>query len=422
MKISAIVPAYIVNEQQVAWMKECLESICPLVDEVVVMDDGSIVKIDQFSKLFPNIAWYRTEKNQGSSRARNLAVAQAKNHLIFPLDCDDVVITNNFIDFVKAYDGTPLYGDMIKVRANGEEKVHQLLDFECDLLAKHVIAPVSVLFMKQQWKSLGGWDEQIDYIEDGEFNSRLMYIYCGKRFPKPVIKYRQHEFQKTRKYAAEHEQRLRKIIANVRSYKMAGCCGGRATKTSGRNNVTKVATTPISTFASRGTATVQSLPGAVEGRVLVKYMGGKGKGRHYYKGPVTKFAYKVVYGQFINVDPQDVLENGLFELVVKEKPRKVSAPKPVAPKPKAKRKAVEIVREPVVDEVSEDFETALELDSEEEEEDYMEIPDLLNQNFREVLAWLDDYGPTQEEAAVILDIEKQGKNRKKVIDWLERRL
>lgn len=422
MKITAIIPAHITEPLQVVWLREAVLSLYQLVDEIIVMDDASTVSFTGITDIDDNIQLFRTDTRQGTSRARNLAVERASNPVIFPLDCDDLVVPTTFEAFAKAFDGTPLYPDLIKISQNGDEKRHVQMDFSCDALMKYVIASVNVLHFKYHWEQLNGWNEEIDYIEDGEYNARLMYIYSGKRFPEPVVKYRQHKWQKTKIHADEHDVLLRRVITQIRSYKMAGCCGGRRpTKT---NNVTKdrVMTTPKSTFASKGAITVPAVPGSVEGLVLVKYTGGKGKGKHYYRGQGTNFAYKVLHNQYINVDPADA-NSSLFERVVREQPKPLKAkPKPVTPKPITKKEEPKVERKPVVAE--ELMREAYEADfgGGDESEEWIDMSEVLDQNYRKVIATLEELSPSQEEAEEILDAEKQGRNRKKVVEWLERRL
>lgn len=419
MKISAIVPAHITEPEQVGWLKECLFSLYQVVDEIVVMDDASTIPLHGVANFTDNISLYRTDVKQGVSRARNLAVEKAKNNVIFPIDCDDLVVPTAFEAFAKAFDGMPLYPDLIKLYPDGTEKRHIMMDFDCSHLEKYVIASVNVLHLKQHWKHLKGWDEEVEYIEDGEYNARLLYIYCGKRFSEPVVKYRQHQFQRTKLYANEHEKRLRDVVIKVRSYNMPGCCGGRKVVKTTNVQKTRVNTTPKTAFASMGGVT-QNIPGEKEGLVLVKYVGGKGKGKHYYRGPATGFNYKVQFGQFINVDPADANAGSLFEIIRKVQPKPVKvAAKPVAPRKVAPKKVPvvkeTVVKEPVVEEVDVKEEEL-------EEEEFIDMTELLDDNYRVVIANLEEFKPTQEEAMEILEAEKQGKNRKKVVEWLSNRL
>ena len=58
----------------------------------------------------------------------------------------------------------------------------------------------------------------------------------------------------------------------------------------------------------------------------------------------------------------------------------------------------------------------------EEESDIIEILAITSMPYKEVLAWVDEINPDRELAARILEIEKQGRKRKRVIKYLENRL
>lgn len=60
-------------------------------------------------------------------------------------------------------------------------------------------------------------------------------------------------------------------------------------------------------FFNSSVAQPTALPGSESERVRARYLGGKGKGPHYYKGIGTGYRYKVVYGGEYMVDPSDVV-------------------------------------------------------------------------------------------------------------------
>lgn len=95
---------------------------------------------------------------------------------------------------------------------------------------------------------------------------------------------------------------------------MSGCCNKRRTPSS--HNAPAAAKSAVATPAQseqRDTlprVAGSSLPMSVSSSsVQARYIGGKGKGKHYYRGPVTKFAYKVTHGDVVNVDPRDADAN-----------------------------------------------------------------------------------------------------------------
>ena len=379
--ISVIVPVYVTHESQLAYLDECIQSVYDLVDEVVVVNDGSLLDIQPVLAKYPEITWSDLGYNQGTSVARNHAVNLAKHELIYPLDSDDVVIVDKFIEFVKHWNGKPLYHDLLYMK--GERlKVHRLLDFDCDLLFKYVgVSSVNVLHTKTQWASIGGWNADIRYLEDGEYNARLEYIYCSERVPEAVVKYRQYKYQKTSVYVNTHRKLLDAMIKRIKDYSMSGCCGKRP---GSKINKMKV-----------------RIPGKVNGFVLARYVGGKGRGKHYYRGVNTGYGYKVTYGQLINVDPDDITELSLFELASGIK--RVETDKVKVKKVERKARLVDVRREPVLN--------VLET-----------MPDIESMKYQAVLAWLqevdlDDYGIRK-----IIEIEEAGKNRKRVLRYLKNRL
>jgi hypothetical protein len=91
---------------------------------------------------------------------------------------------------------------------------------------------------------------------------------------------------------------------------------------------------------AKAVTNVNMLPGEIDGRVLAQYLGGKGQGKHYYRGLSSHYPYKVVYGEYVYADPKDVKESGssspsLLMRVVKQDtvkvPQKAAAPVAEAP-------------------------------------------------------------------------------------------
>jgi hypothetical protein len=176
----------------------------------------------------------------------------------------------------------------------------------------------------------------------------------------------------------------------MRSYEDMACCGGKKRVSTVKNSDVKAA--PVS-----------SMPGEKDGLVLAEYIGGKGKAKHYYRGNVTKFPYKISYGQILYVDLRDINDASHFKRVVKEKVEVQST----QPALKSARLST-VSRQPVQQEI--------------EVVEPIDIPDIQSMNYKLVLAWLEETKPSDELAAKVLEIEKSGKNRKRVISFIERRL
>jgi hypothetical protein len=109
---------------------------------------------------------------------------------------------------------------------------------------------------------------------------------------------------------------------------------------------------------ARAVTDASVLPGEVDGRVLALYSGGKGQGKHYYRGLKTNYAYKVVYGDHVYADSRDVKEEGstspsLLTRVKKETVKSTQTPvTTVAASPVTVAEVPAAVSEKVVDKVS----------------------------------------------------------------------
>lgn len=407
---SIIIPVYCQTEESVEWLEECLDSACSQDCEVVVSDDGSTANLDRILYKFRNLVIVRGE-HVGVSRARNQGVLHATRSLLIPLDCDDRLVPKAVDRLLSVYDGiTPVYPD---IRKFGLEDVahYQLLDFACDHIYTHVgFSSVNVLHRKDQWKTLGGWNEHIDFYEDGEYNARLFANWCGKRFPEPLVEYRIHEHQRTKVYNTRARSYAKKILSTIRSLDMpcSSCGKGRkafsAQKTSARSGA------PAQPVASPKAVDVNVLPGEIEGRILAQYVGGTGRGKHYYRGPRTNFPYKVTYGDYLYVDATDTKEAGsssdksLFIRMVKvqaQAPVAMAAPehRPVEEAVRQARKNIEARVAPAT-----------------KSEIPVALPDIINMSVKEITN-MDAMPP--EVAKRLLRSERNGKNRSKVITFLQ---
>ena len=220
-RVSVIIPAYCDTSQKVDWLLECIESVVKQDAEIIIYDDGSPSNVTIDLMMFGNRVRYYRGDQVGVSHARNEAVKLATCELILPLDCDDKLHPNAISRLLSVWDGeTPVYPDVAKF---GAENVphYALLDFSCDHILKHVgFSSVNVLHRKKQWESIGGWNEELDFFEDGEYNARLFSKYCGKRFPEPLVMYRIHDSQRTVKYKKQSAYYANKIMQMIRRLEM----------------------------------------------------------------------------------------------------------------------------------------------------------------------------------------------------------
>lgn len=430
LPVSIIIPVYIKDEQSAIWLEECIDSAIQQDCEIVLWNDGSPYIYDLWKYLDAkaythfNIFADGSKENHGVAYARNRATELATQPFIFPLDCDDLLVPGAIKKMLDAWNGNPIYPDVEKF---GEIVVphFRLLEFSCEALLKYVGAfPTSVLQLKEQWSSIGGWDESIDFYEDGEYNARLMANYCGQRYPEPLLRYRFHSSQRTKRYNNVAGKYTKDLLPKIRSYVMAKTCCGGSRRLSFGNTTTKSATGFEQVTVSDVSVQVEFLSGELnvpleaDGKVLARYTGGFGKGKHVHNGNVTGKPYsRIVFGDLVYVDPRDAKDTDTGEnpksFFVKIK---VANPKVVAraTKEELTREPVTtegVLREPVaiLDSEGNEIELEAEIFEEEEEVDISEL----------TLKEVKKYIITAEDAKYWLPIEQAGKNRDGVVKHLQ---
>jgi hypothetical protein len=407
--VSIIIPAYIRTEQELGWLKECVDSAHKQDCEIVVYSDGS--PIDPYELLVSlkyDIIYEHGERRHGAAYARNQAADLATKELILPLDCDDRLVDGAVDRLLSVWDGeVPVYPDISKF-GDVHDEHYFLLDFNCDWVYTYVgFSSVNVLHKRDYWRTLGGWDEGLEFYEDGEYNARLFSQWCGKRLPEPLVEYRQHPAQRTNIYKKQANAYARLILAKSRRLSMA-CkgCGSKRSKVTAANNPGTIAR---AANVEEAIIMASSLPGELDGKVLAVYTGGKGMGKHYYQGPSSKYPYKVQHGDTIYVSVEDTQEYTGASLFQRVKGVEVeSAPTPSqaqAPKEKPKEveksrvaRALDTARTPVI-----------------EKHETVDLPDIYNLTTKQIMALDLDY----ETARQLLIAEKRGKNRVKVSKYLE---
>jgi len=224
-------------------------------------------------------------------------------------------------------------------------------------------------------------------------------MYCGMNLHEPLLRYRQHETQRTRKIkdTAISVEISRNILSGLRRLQV-GCpaCGGKRRSS-------------VEAMAARQTVAVtnvNNLPGTQDGRILSLYIGGKGQAAHYYKGVNTKFAYKVIYNNYYYVDPSDATSpatpgrRSLFVAV--DKPVEIAKVEEQKLEEVVTRTAVQgVARTPVVEKIAEES-----------------LPDIANMNVGDIRELV----LTEAEAAVLLAREESGRKRSGAIYFLKKML
>ena len=199
MNVSVVIPTY----NRHILLKRAINSLLTqtyLVNEIIVVDDGSTDNTKQIIKDFPNIT-YIYQENRGVSTARNVGIQRAKNEWIAFLDSDDawhkeklekqIAFHQNNPDILMSYTAEKWIrnGKVVKIpkkyKKIGKDAFVENLSY-CN------IAPSSVVLHRSLLEKIGFFDESLEVCEDydlwlritledevGLLNEQLIMKYAG---------------------------------------------------------------------------------------------------------------------------------------------------------------------------------------------------------------------------------------------------
>lgn len=206
VSISVIVPTF--NDQDtIARTLESLEAQTVQDFEVIVVDDGD----DGTADIARDFGYTVIERDRsGIASALNRGVAQADGQYIARQDADDTSESTRLEKQVKYLDehedvgvvGTGAYlWDGEKKR--GRRRVPEVVEYS-DLLEKNHIVHGSVLMRKDILEDVGGYDEDLDYIEDLDLWVRMARETKVRNIDEPLYNFTIHG-------ESIYAERLRKV-------------------------------------------------------------------------------------------------------------------------------------------------------------------------------------------------------------------
>jgi glycosyltransferase involved in cell wall biosynthesis len=151
--------------------------------EVIVVDDGSTDGLGMFlAERYPSVRVLRLEASGGCARARNRGVAIARGELIALCDSDDLWSPDKLQLQIQDFDehaGAVLsFTDITPARDGTEPRYSRTQPFEPgrvleQLLEGGPIMPSSVLMRKSDFDAVGGFDPDVEGVEDRDLWLRL---------------------------------------------------------------------------------------------------------------------------------------------------------------------------------------------------------------------------------------------------------
>lgn len=217
MLVSVVVPVYNQHPRLVAdCISSCVNQSLPSAVEleIIFVDDGSTNNWYDHV-LTDDIKLIRYEKNKGAAAAANIGVREAKGDYIQILSSDDMFYPHktelqlslmrlNDVQF--SYTGsTEVWLDhnhaisemrvnIIPIIPSKEGKKHFAKLIENDY-GNNFINGASVMFSKEVFDSLGGYDEQLVYKPDFDFWLRILDKYNAIGIPYDLMIRRNHNNQ-----------------------------------------------------------------------------------------------------------------------------------------------------------------------------------------------------------------------------------
>ena len=194
--VSIVIPVY---NTKAEFIKECIESIVDIKypHEIIVVDDGSYEKDTlEFLSIMGDDSNVKLlqKNNEGASSARNFGIKNAIGKYILPLDSDDLLISKNLelaLDKLLSDENIDIvYGDFQNFGdKNTYNKSGEFSRMKIAISGNYVSAVI--LYKKEVWDSLGGYDITFNSIEDWDFSSRAaVFGYNFTYLAVPLFKYR----------------------------------------------------------------------------------------------------------------------------------------------------------------------------------------------------------------------------------------
>jgi glycosyltransferase involved in cell wall biosynthesis len=222
-KISVIMPVY--NGRK--FLKEAIFSVLNQTEkdfELIIVDDGSTDSSANIAKSFADdrIKFFEKE-HSGLIDTLNFGIKKARGEFIARMDADDISEPNRFAEELKFFKEHPNYAlvGSFATAINESGEATREMDYppadwnavkKYSLLHNPFIHP-SVMVKKSILDKAGAYRKPFRNIEDYELWTRIMYRYPSGNIPKPLLRYRMHEGQVTKR--ANIQMRMRGILVRL---------------------------------------------------------------------------------------------------------------------------------------------------------------------------------------------------------------
>jgi hypothetical protein len=200
-KVSVVMSVY----NGARYVKEAVDSILAqtFADfEFIIIDDGST---DDTWSVLHNYADRRIRlaqngQNIGLTRSLNRGLSWARGVYIARMDADDISLPSRFerqVNILDAHSAIGLLGSDVLVldMATGRQKRRRYPKTDCaikwQLLFKNSFSHSAIMFRRELYDALEGYDERLTYAQDYEFTSRLATSCTVANITQPLLIWRE---------------------------------------------------------------------------------------------------------------------------------------------------------------------------------------------------------------------------------------
>ena len=202
-KVSIVIPCY----NHGLFLKESVDSVLAQTFqdfEIIIVNDGStdpntLEIIRNWSSPKTIVI---TTPNSGPAMARNKGINIARGDYIVALDADDVIEHTYIEKCVSVLEGDENIGIVYaRARYFGAKKGKwNLPDFNPLFFLFENCIYCAAMFKRQDWDSVGGYNDNVDGLEDWDFWLSLITLGCSvHRIDEELFFYRKHRFEKAKK-------------------------------------------------------------------------------------------------------------------------------------------------------------------------------------------------------------------------------
>ncbi|MFN0123375.1 MAG: glycosyltransferase [Blastocatellia bacterium] len=204
--VSVIIPCH----NQAHFLHKAIESVLRQTwerVEIIVIDDGSTDHTAEIAARYPSVR-YVYQTNQERCAARNHGVSVCQGEYLLFLDADDLLTPDAIASCMACYAQNPgsgfVYGRYELITADGSpmllppRRELDYVNYRAFLQHNCVGMLGAVVFRRDIYEAVGGFDRDLYACEDYELFLRIARAYPVTRHDGLCASYRQHEMNTTR--------------------------------------------------------------------------------------------------------------------------------------------------------------------------------------------------------------------------------